>query len=202
MRFAITTLLALGLVSGVACSNRTTTTSANGNTISDSDLKNMIKSKFASDPALAKLDVSANAKKNQVSLSGTVPSERLRTEAVDMAKSVQPNLMVGDKIDVKPQEISRSDYTPAMANESREKARSAGDKIGKSVDDAWLYTKIETKLATNSETPARRINVDVSNNVVTLRGAVSSLEQKKEAERVVRETDGVKGVRNLLKVGA
>jgi len=75
-----------------------------------------------------------------------------------------------------------------------------GDKVGTSLDDAWLYTKIESKLATNSETPARKINVDVSNHVVTLRGQVGSLTAKQEADKLVRETEGVKQVRDLIKV--
>jgi osmotically-inducible protein OsmY len=36
--------------------------------------------------------------------------------------------------------------------------------------------------------------------VVTLRGAVESATAKEEAERVAKTTDGVKRVRNLLKV--
>jgi len=82
----------------------------------------------------------------------------------------------------------------------REKAKSAGDTLGKSIDDTWIHTKITTKLIGNSETPARKINVDVVNGVVTLRGAVETPTAKEEAERVAKTTDGVKRVRNLLKV--
>ena len=40
----------------------------------------------------------------------------------------------------------------------------------------------------------------MNNNVVTLRGTVDTAEQKAEAERVARETDGVKRVINQLRV--
>jgi osmotically-inducible protein OsmY len=55
-------------------------------------------------------------------------------------------------------------------------------------------------LIADSQTPARKINVDVVNKVVTLRGAVESAAAKAEAERIAKETEGVGRVRNLLKV--
>lgn len=206
MRIALTSLLAVGLIGAVGCSNSTTgatSNSAPSNTATpgatDSSLKQAVQSKIASDPALGKVDVKADASKNEVTLSGTVTSESARSQAVDMAKSV-PNVTVVDKIDVKPEEVSRNEYTPDMARQTRDKAKSMGDRIGNSLDDAWLYSKIETKLATNSETPARKINVDVSNHVVTLRGQVNSLTARQEVDKVVRDTDGVQGVRDLIKV--
>jgi osmotically-inducible protein OsmY len=41
----------------------------------------------------------------------------------------------------------------------------------------------------------------VVNNVVTLRGAVDTAEQRAEAERIARDTEGVKRVVNQLKIG-
>ena len=204
MRIAFTALLALGLLGGIGCSNSTTRASSSNTSskqsMTDSDLQQMVQSKLTSDPTLGKLDVKADAGKNEVTLSGTVPSESARRQAVDMAKTAAPNVMVVDRIEVKPTEVSRTDYTPDMARDTRDKAKSMGDKVGTSLDDAWLYTKIESKLATNSETPARKINVDVSNHVVTLRGQVGSMTAKQEADKLVRETEGVKQVRDLIKV--
>jgi len=42
--------------------------------------------------------------------------------------------------------------------------------------------------------------VDVVNNAVTLRGAVDTQDQKSEAERIARTTEGVKNVNNQLKI--
>jgi osmotically-inducible protein OsmY len=60
--------------------------------------------------------------------------------------------------------------------------------------------KIVAKLIGDADTPERKINVDVVDNVVTLRGTVDSPQQKAEAERIAKETDGVKSVKNQLKV--
>jgi osmotically-inducible protein OsmY len=43
--------------------------------------------------------------------------------------------------------------------------------------------------------------VDVTNNVVTLRGTVETAEQKTEAEQIAKNTESVKSVNNQLKVG-
>jgi osmotically-inducible protein OsmY len=72
--------------------------------MSDSDLEKAVRAKLESDAALkeAKLDVDADADKNEVTLSGTVRSEEVRNKAVELAKSAHSGLTVNDKIDVKP----------------------------------------------------------------------------------------------------
>jgi len=172
--------------------------------MSDSDLQNAIQARLNSDPDLnaAKLDVDAHAKDNKVTLKGTVTTESMRLRAVELAKAGNPNLEITDKIDVKPREVSRSEYTEDMAREARERAKTAGDKIGTSINDAWIHTKITSKLIGDKDTPARKINVDVVDGIVTLRGEVNSAVAKDEADRVAKGTEGVRRVRNLLKVMA
>ncbi|HXV79660.1 MAG TPA: BON domain-containing protein [Candidatus Binatia bacterium] len=71
-------------------------------TMSDSDLEKAVRSKLESDPHLAKLDVDANADKNEVTLSGTLQSQDMRAKAIELARSAHSGLNVNDKIDVKP----------------------------------------------------------------------------------------------------
>jgi len=97
-------------------------------------------------------------------------------------------------------DTSRSGYTEKQAAEERERAKQSKETIGDTLDDAWIHTKIVAKLIANSSTPERNINVDVVNNVVTLRGTVDTAEAKAAAEKVAKETDGVKSVTNQLKV--
>jgi osmotically-inducible protein OsmY len=170
--------------------------------MTDAELEQSIQSRFDTDPDLkaAKLDIDANVKDSKVKLSGTVPTEALRNEAVQMAKAVRPTLEITDKIDVKPREISRSEYTEQMARDARDQAKATGDTIGSSIDDAWIHTKITSKLIVDKDTPARKINIDVVNGIVTLRGDVATVAAKDEAERIAKDTENVKRVRNLLKV--
>jgi len=93
-------------------------------------------------------------------------------------------------------------YTEEQARDEREKAKANKETIGQSLEDAWIHTKVVAKLITDSQTPERKINVDVVDGAVTLRGQVDTAEGKSEAERLAKNTDGVKSVKNELKVMA
>jgi hyperosmotically inducible protein len=93
-------------------------------------------------------------------------------------------------------------YTEEQAREARARARENKETIGDTLEDAWIHTKIVAKLIANSKTPERKINVDVVNNAVTLRGTVDTAEEKTAAEQVAKETEGVTKVTNQLKVAA
>jgi osmotically-inducible protein OsmY len=149
-----------------------------------------------------KIDVSADASKNQVTLSGTVNSKKERREAVNDAKEARPGVEVVDKIEVKPREVPKRAYIGKLANQERERAKANGDKLGNSLEDARIHTKIDSKLIADTNVPSRKINIDVVNGVVTLRGTVDSPEAKTKASRVAMHTVGVKKVNNLLRVRA
>jgi hyperosmotically inducible protein len=93
-------------------------------------------------------------------------------------------------------------YTEEQAREEREKAKASKETIGQSLEDAWIHTKLVAKLIGDTKTPERNINVDVVDGAVTLRGQVDTAEAKAEAERLAKDTDGVKSVKNELKVVA
>ena len=93
-------------------------------------------------------------------------------------------------------------YTEEQARDEREKAKANKETVGQSLEDAWIHTKVVAKLITDSQTPERKINVDVVDGAVTLRGQVDTAEGKAEAERLAKDTDGVKSVKNELKVVA
>lgn len=202
--FLASCIMAFGLVFTACAPSEPINGTSSSTKMTDSELETKIKSKFDSDAQLkgADLKVSADAEKNEATISGTVATQALRIKAVTLAKESNSGLVLTDKIDVEPGELKRADYTEENAREAREKAKGSGDTIGDSVDDAWIHTKIVTQLIGNSDTPQRKINVDVVKNVVTLRGTVDAPEQKTEAERVARETEGVTKVVNQLKVGA
>lgn len=189
--------LALGLT---ACSE--SPRAADANKMTNDDLERAVSASINGESTLTgyKIDVDSDVDKNSVTLSGTVPTEALRTRAVELAKSGRPTLLVNDKIDVKPAEVERSAYTEDMARDARDKAKASGETIGDSLDDAWIHTKIRTKLVGEGELPGGSLNVDVKNNVVTLRGSVETKEQKARAEEIAKNTDGVKSVKNMLTI--
>jgi hyperosmotically inducible periplasmic protein len=66
--------------------------------------------------------------------------------------------------------------------------------------DAAVTTAVKNKIAADPTTSAARINVDTANGVVTLSGAVPTLAEKAEAERIARNTQGVTQVVNNITV--
>ncbi len=74
--------------------------------------------------------------------------------------------------------------------------RSAGNVI----DDSTITSKVKAKLLADSITKGLAVSVKTVDGEVTLTGAVDTDEQKKTAETIAREVDGVKKVNNQLKI--
>jgi len=69
----------------------------------DLELERSIRAKLDTDERLkAAIDVTAEAAKNEVTLSGAVASKAFRDKAIELAKSVHPGLVINDRIAVKP----------------------------------------------------------------------------------------------------
>ena len=93
--------------------------------------------------------------------------------------------------------VSREEYDKNRAEYEKDKGSS---KIGTGANDSWLWFKTRAALLTTSDLRESTIDVDVENDVVTLRGTVENAAQKTKAEQVAKGIDGVKSVKNELKV--
>src|SRR5918997_1732712 len=94
---------------------------------------------------------------------------------------------------------TREDYKKDEAN-YRAEARNAGSTIGQGLEDGWIHLKTRTALAAADDLRDSTINVDVDNNVVTLRGTVANAAQKTKAADEAKKVDGVKSVTNRLEI--
>jgi len=94
---------------------------------------------------------------------------------------------------------TREEYDRDRDRYQRE-ARESGRTIGSGVNDGWLWVKTRFELAAADDLRDSTINVDVENDVVTLTGTVGTAAQKARAEAVAKGVDGVKSVRNQLRV--
>jgi osmotically-inducible protein OsmY len=68
--------------------------------------------------------------------------------------------------------------------------------VGAYVDDATLTTRVKAKFAADRTVSAMAISVETMRGVVQLSGFARSNEERAVAERLARETSGVKAVRN------
>ena len=77
------------------------------------------------------------------------------------------------------------------------------DSVSNTAASATLTTKVKTALASDAGLSTMTgINVDSDNGVVTLKGKVDSADAKKKAEEVAKKVDGVKSVKNELRIEA
>lgn len=95
--------------------------------------------------------------------------------------------------------LTREDYERNKEQYERE-AKGSGRKIGTGINDMWLWVKSRYELAAADDLRDSTVDVDVDNGVVTLSGTVATAEQRNKAAEVVKPLDGVKGVKNMLKV--
>jgi len=75
-----------------------------------------------------------------------------------------------------------------------------GQTAGQYVDDTAITSSVKAKLTGEKTANLTRIEVDTTNQVVTLNGIVESADQKAKAEQLARQVGGVKGVKNNLQV--
>ena len=75
-----------------------------------------------------------------------------------------------------------------------------GQTAGQYVDDSTITASVKAKLVGDKTANLTRIEVDTTNQLVTLNGIVESADQKAKAEQLTREVGGVKSVKNNLQV--
>jgi osmotically-inducible protein OsmY len=96
---------------------------------------------------------------------------------------------------------------PACAQKSGSSLPDAQDRaqnresVSSSTSNATLTGKVKTALASDVGLgTVTSINVDSDNGVVTLKGGVDSADKKAKAEEIAKKVDGVKSVKNELRV--
>ena len=103
------------------------------------------------------------------------------------------------------------DKMARTADKAEDKLDKAGDKsanvarkTGRAIDDGWIKSKIYAQYMAdwNTVLDDSDIDIDVTNNMVTLNGTVKSAAAKAKAVATAKATDGVKGVKDNLRVAA
>jgi osmotically-inducible protein OsmY len=76
----------------------------------------------------------------------------------------------------------------------------SGQTTGQYIDDSTITAAVKAKLVGEKTANLTRIDVDTTNQVVTLNGTVQSADQKAKAEQLARQVGGVRSVKNNLQV--
>lgn len=102
---------------------------------------------------------------------------------------------------VGPVNLRDTQSAAAKLRQGGEDLRIAGEKAGVKLDRAALIARVKTKLATDiGLSTATGIDVEARGQIITLKGSVSSEDQKQQAAQSVSQLDGVGKVVNDLAV--
>lgn len=184
------------------------------NTIKDGWLVMKVHSEMIDEDLLSGSNIDVDVKNGVVTLQGTVSSEAARARAVAVAKANDGVKSVVDQLRIapgaKPGTMAKAGATVERAGEKTanaaekavDKTAAAGRSTGRAIDDGWIKSKIYAQYMADWNTVLNDsdIDVDVSNNMVTLNGTVKSAEAKAKAASIAKATDGVKGVKDNLRV--
>ena len=178
---------------------------AQTSTIKDGWLVMKVHSEMVDEDVLSGSDIDVDVKNGVVTLQGTVPSEAARARAIAVAKANDGVKNVVDQQKIAP---AKGSNTAAKAERAGEKAAdktaSATKTTGRAIDDGWIKSKIYAQYLADWNTVLNdsNIDIDVDNNMVTLNGTVKTAEAKTKAVAIAKATDGVKSVKDNLRIAA
>jgi hyperosmotically inducible periplasmic protein len=176
--------------------------------VKDGWLVMKIHSEFVDEDVLAGSNIDVDVKNGVVTLQGTVPSEAARARAIQSAKNNDGVKSVTDQLKIAapaPDKMARTgDKAEDKVEKAGDKTAGAAKRTGRAIDDGWIKSKIYAQYMAewNTVLDDSDIDIDVQNNMVTLNGTVKSAEAKTKAVSIAKATDGVKGVKDNLRVAA
>lgn len=91
--------------------------------------------------------------------------------------------------------LNPDEFIKAASNKDRADA-------AKYLDDAWITTKVKTALLKETRLKGLEVRVETTRGAVVLSGDVTSPEQIRQAEVIAAGIEGVKSVRNDLRLKA
>ena len=172
-----------------------------GNAITDSWITMKVHSQFVPEDALENSDIDVETRAGVVTLMGTVPTAAGKGRAVAIAKATDGVKSVNDRLRVVA--VADHDVSAAAGAAAREGARDtkqAANKAGNAISDGWVTSKIYADFIDEDVLEGSDIDVDVNGGVATLKGTVPTQAGSARAAAIAKAIDGVKSVRNNLKV--
>ncbi|MEW5558840.1 molecular chaperone OsmY [Enterobacter asburiae] len=150
-----------------------------GGFMDDSSITAKVKAALVDHDSIKSTGISVKTDNKVVTLSGFVESQAQAEEAVKVAKGVEGVASVSDKLHV------RDSKTQSMQGYA---------------GDTATTSEIKAKLLADDIVPSRKVKVETTDGVVQLSGTVDSHAQSERAESIAKAVDGVKSVKNDLKV--
>jgi hyperosmotically inducible protein len=160
--------------------------------IADSWITMKVHSQFLPEDALENSNIDVDTVNGVVTLSGTVATAAARSRAVELARTTDGVKSVNDK----------ALRVASEAVGTAGKAAETGKRVGRTINDGWIKSKVYAQFLTEDALNDSNIDVDVANGMVSLSGTVRAEAGRTRAEAIAKATEGVKSVKNAIKVTA
>jgi osmotically-inducible protein OsmY len=162
----------------------------------DPGITTAVKSKLAADDTVKATDINVDTKNGVVTLKGEVASAAAKTRALELAKATDGVRDVVDAIAVTP----AATPTTGAVDDAQRKAGDTARDVGNAMGDAGITAAIKTKMLADTTVSGLKIDIDTTDGVVALKGDVSSAAERARAIEIAKATDGVKSVKDQLKI--
>ena len=164
--------------------------------ITDAWITMKIHADYINENTLDGSDIDVDTDKGVVTLSGTVATEAGRARAMAIAKGTDGVKGVNDKLRIAPEAGARGETARGADRDRPNVART----VGRRVNDGWIKSKIWAQYLTENSLNDSDLDIDIAKGMVTLNGTVRSEAGRTRAVAIAKGTDGVKGVKDALKV--
>jgi hyperosmotically inducible protein len=152
-----------------------------------------VQSKYFLDDLVKLRNIDVETRDGVVILSGAVASNAERRQAVALARTTEGVRDVTDRLKV--------DASAVVSSDAPATAVPLAPIPGLKRPDPWITMKVQSQFFLDPQVKGHEISVDTTRGVVLLKGSVESAEQKRHAEQIARDTEGVTRVVNQLTVG-
>ena len=203
--------LGLGFMAGCNENNSRAEQKENPNQVgktetrSDTAITAELKGKITESDLLDHTDISVETNNGVVALTGTVATEAQKAHAEELAKNTTGVVSVNNQLGLNPDQGkgmvgSAEEKTKEAYSETKEKTKEAYSDTKGELSNARITSEVKLKFAADDTVKALNIDVDTSNEVVTLNGTVNSKKELDQAVRLAKSVDGVKHVKSNLTI--
>ena len=154
-----------------------------GHFMDDSEITARVKAGLIDQKSIKSTDITVKTENKVVTLSGFVRNQSEAELAVSIANKVEGVSSVSDKLHV-----------------SEDDNKTISESVGDYTGDTLITSKVKTKLLSADDIASNQITVKTTNGIVQLTGEVKSNAQAAHVESIAKTIDGVKSVKNDLRV--
>lgn len=158
--------------------------------VRDAWLQGRLETTYALNENLSAYDIDTQVENGVARLSGTLATDIDRDLALEIAHRIEGIQRVESTLQVDPAARARD---PRTADDEERS-------FSQAIADATISARVKGNLVAHGKTRDLPIGVETRNDVVTLSGSVSSRTEAMLAEMITRNTDGIRSVRNKIRI--